>query len=516
MTENASMDRAMPAPAKPDLPLIVDLDGTLLRTDTLFECIAENMRTRPIWTLIQMMLLPFAIAKIKARLQRGADIDVTTLPVNEDVAGYCREAKAAGRTVWLVSAADQDTVSRIADQFGFFDRAIGSDGVVNNKGGNKARLLQQAFPEGFEYIGDSPADMKVWKAGKAASHVGGGSARKAAIEATGVEVVKSFPRKEFSLKAWRKAMRMHQWAKNSLIFVAPVLALEIMNPDALIRCLIAFPLIGLVASGTYFINDLLDLKADRSHHSKYKRPFASGSIKLWQGFVAAPLMIVTGVIGGALLSPPFAITMLLYLVITLSYSLALKRMPLLDTMVLGFLYTLRLIMGGVLVSVPVTQWLVVFSMFLFVSLSLAKRHVEVARKAAAGERKIANRGYKAEDAPLTLGLGLATATASPIILVLYLMDSAWPSGMYMSPSALWAAPIVLSLWLMRVWMLANRVELDDDPVTFAVKDKYSIALGGVLGLAFLIAVVGSPVSLSWLGLQTPAQVLPQALPPVVQ
>jgi 4-hydroxybenzoate polyprenyltransferase len=500
--------KGAPSPAAPAsragaLPLAVDLDGTLLLTDTLFEAIADRMRTRPFWTLLQLVQLPFAIAKVKARLQRGADLDVATLPANPAVVAYCREAKAAGRTLCLASAADQPTVEAAAARFGFFDSVIGSDGQVNNKSGAKAKRLTEMFPGGFEYIGDSPADMKVWAAGKTASIVGKEASRRPALERSGVTIARTFERQGEhpvgTFKAWRKALRLHQWAKNALIFVAPLLAMKIAAAP-MTACLIAFPLLGMMASGTYLLNDLLDLKADRGHHSKYKRPFASGSLKLWQGFLASPLLILAGLVGGYLLSPPFAATMAAYLVVTLSYSLLLKRTPLVDAMLLGFLYTLRLIMGGVLTDTALTQWLLVFSMFLFVSLSMAKRHVELVRKAAAGEMRVATRGYRAEDAPLTLGLGLATATASPVILVLYLIDSAWPSRIYAAPDALWAAPLVLSLWLMRVWLLANRAELDDDPVTFAIKDGPSLTLAAFLGAAFLFAAFGPPEGFGFLRL----------------
>ncbi|MDZ4761016.1 MAG: UbiA family prenyltransferase [Alphaproteobacteria bacterium] len=474
------------------LPLAVDLDGTLLLTDTLFEAVADRLRNRPFWTLLQLVLMPFSIAKVKARLQRGADIDTHMLPVNESVLAYCREARTEGREIVLVSAADQSVVTSLAARFGVFDRAIGSDGVTNNKGEAKANILRTAFPDGFEYIGDSPADLKVWRAARVASHVDGGDRRRRAIERMGVAVGRSFERPHAGLGAWRKAFRLHQWAKNLLIFVAPVLAMKATDAASMTACLIALPMLGILASGTYILNDLLDLNADRRHHSKQMRPFASGRIKLWHGFVAAPLMIGAGLAGGAMLSIPFALTMAAYLAVTLSYSLVLKRAPLVDVMLLGLLFTLRLLMGGVLTDTPLTQWLIVFSMFLFVSLSLAKRHVEVIRKAAVGERVVANRGYTAEDAPLTLGLGLATATACPVILVLYLIDSAWAANAYAFPGAVWTGPVVLSLWLMRVWLLANRAQLDDDPVTFAIRDPLSLALGAVLAASFALAAFGLP------------------------
>lgn len=497
-------DRIIGASGRPDpgvhtndnnvvtMPLTVDLDGTLLLTDTLFESLAEHLRRRPIWALWQLLQLPFAIAEVKERLTKTVELDVNTLPVNDEVLAYCKQAKATGREVWLVSAADQKIVDRVAARFGIFDRAIGSDGQTNNKGSAKARLLQREAPSGFEYVGDSPADMKVWKSAARASHVDKGDSRRRSIEKTGVPVAYSFERPKAGLRVWLKALRVHQWAKNVLIFIPAILAMRIVEPEILLKLVIALPLLGLMASGTYILNDLLDLQADRAHRSKFKRPFASGRIKIWQGFVAAPTLILIGLVGGFIVSPAFALTQMLYLIVTLSYSLVLKRAALADTIALSFLYTLRLIMGAVLAAVALTQWLLVFSMFLFVSLSLAKRHVEVLGKVRSGGGLIANRGYRAEDAGLTLGLGLASATAAPLILVLYIIDSAWPSGLYQLPEALWAAPVLLSLWLMRVWLLANRGELHDDPVVFAIKDPQSLIAGSALALAFVTAALASP------------------------
>lgn len=474
--------------------LAVDLDGTLLNTDTLFEALAEHLRRRPLWTLWQMIQLPFAIAKVKARIQSEGRADIATLPVNEQVLAYCRQSKKAGRPVWLVSAADQSAVDQVAEHFGVFDRAVGSDGAINNKGSTKGAFLQKVAPEGFEYVGDSRADLKVWDKAKAASLVGGGDKRARAVEKMGVIVVHRFDRPKRGVGAWIKALRLHQWAKNGLIFVPAIMAMRITDPSTFLTLLIALPLLGAMASGTYILNDLVDLHADRTHPTKHKRPFASGQLKIWQGFVVGPALIIGGLVGGFLLSPSFAVTMLSYLITTLVYSLKLKRVALADTLTLSFLYTLRLVMGAVLAGVALSHWLMVFSMFLFVSLSLAKRHVEVIRRVGQGERRVANRGYGAEDAPLTLGLGLATATIAPLILVLYIIESAWPSGVYSTPEALWVAPIALAMWLMRVWLLANRGELDDDPVVFAVKDPQSLAIGALLALGFLAAVLLPPGS----------------------
>ena len=482
------------ASVAPKLPLVVDLDGTLIKTDTLFEAFAEGLRVRPLQTALSVLKLPFGIAPFKAEMMRDHRIDLEVLPLNEEVLAYVRAEKAKGRAIWLVSAADQSIVEAIAARVGVFDRAIGSDGRTNNKGMRKAELLTSLAPEGFEYIGDSNADMKVWEKASAAAHVGGGDARKREIEQRGVTVVASFKSPNEGLKAWRKALRLHQWAKNAMMFVAPILGLRLLDLATITACLAGFVCMGVMASGTYLLNDLLDLSADRRHHSKRRRPFAAGRLPLVQGLMAAPVLIVGALIGGALISSGFGVAMAIYLVITLAYSFGLKRVPLFDTMILAFLFTIRLIMGGVLASVVVTQWLLVFSMFLFFSLSLAKRHVEVLRKVEAGLTKSAGRGYEARDASLTLGLGLASATATPVILALYIIGEAGPSGLYHQPQFLWGAPLLLSMWLCRVWLLANRAELDDDPVSFAVKDPLSLAIG--VGLAaFFAAAAFLPVGL---------------------
>ena len=478
----------------PKTLLVVDLDGTLIKTDTLFEAFAESLRARPLKTALMVLKLPLGIAPFKAAMMREHTIDLGVLPLNDEVLAYVRAEKAKGRPVWLVSAADQAIVAAIAERVGLFDRAIGSDGKTNNKGARKAKMLQSLAPEGFEYIGDSDADMKVWEKAAGAAHVGGGEARKRQIEQHGVAVTASFKSPNEGLKAWRKALRLHQWSKNAMLFIAPILGLRLFELSTFATCLAGFLCMGVMASGTYLLNDLLDLSADRTHHSKRRRPFAAGRLPLVQGLLAAPLLIFGGLVGGVLISPWFGIAMAIYLATTLAYSFGLKRVPLFDTMILAFLFTIRLIMGGVLAGVAVTQWLLVFSMFLFFSLSLAKRHVEVLRKAEAGVTKSAGRGYEARDASLTLGLGLASATATPVILALYIIGEAGPSGLYHQPQFLWGAPVMLTMWLCRVWLLANRSELDDDPVSFAVKDPLSLAIGVSLA-AFFAAAAFLPAGL---------------------
>ena len=355
------------------MPLAVDLDGTLLLTDTLFEAVAEHLRRRPLWAIWQLLQLPFAIAKVKDRLTKNVDLDVDSLPVNEEVLAYCKSAKEAGRQVWLVSAADQKMVDRIVARFDVFDRAIGSDGKTNNKGPAKAKLLEREAPGGFEYVGDSPADYKVWKSAARASFVDKGESRRRSIERMGVPVAHSFERPKAGWRSWLRTMHARQWARNALIFLPALLTMRIAEPDILLNLIVALPLLALMASGIYILNDLLNLREHRAHRSKSTPPLASGRIKLWQGFAAAPTLILVSLVGGAVLSPAFAATQICYVIVSLFNSLTIRRFAIAGTIAVSLLDTLRVVMGAVLAAVATPPWLLAFSMLLFISPSFARR-----------------------------------------------------------------------------------------------------------------------------------------------
>ena len=288
------------------------------------------------------------------------------------------------------------------------------------------------------------------------------------------------------MRPWIRALRLHQWSKNVLLFAPLFLSGVFLQWEGVVRAAIGFLIFGFVASATYVINDLSDLSADRRHAVKRHRPFASGALPVVQGLIAAPLMLVVGVAAAQALSPAFALWLCIYLVTTLAYSFRLKRVPFLDVFVVGWLFTIRLLMGIALAESAPSAWLLAFSMMFFFAMALAKRHVEVSQ--AAPGQTIPGRGYRAEDAPLTLALGVTSTLGSVLILLNYLIGEAFPSGLYRMPSLLWAAPVLLSLWVMRIWLLAHRGELDDDPVAFAMRDRISLGMGALLGVFFLGAV----------------------------
>lgn len=471
------------------LPLIVDLDGTLLATDTLYESIAQNFFTRPLKTIFACLGYLKGRAQLKENIAALDAPDVDAMPKHSALIDYIKAARADGRPVHLVTAAHQKIADQVHVETALFDSATGSTIAVNLKSAHKANYLKKQFPDGFVYAGDSRADLAVWDAAAGAITVGVTNSVASAVKAQGTSVEQAFgtPNQTSALRNWRKALRLHQWSKNILLFVPLVLAHVYDSPDLVIKTALGFLLMGFVASGTYLINDLSDLSADRRHATKQDRPLASGAISVQLGFIAAALLIAGGTALAFLLEPRFGAGILVYLIITLSYSLSLKRVALLDVFILSLLYSVRVLLGVALVAVTLSAWLVAFSFFFFYSMSLAKRHVELVRSKVAPDETIPGRGYRPSDWPLTLNLGASSAVGAIIVIVLYLTEEAFPSGSYSAAGFLWAAPVLIALWMQRIWLLSHRGDLDDDPVAFAVKDPISIGLGIALGIFFCAA-----------------------------
>ncbi len=468
------------------IPLVVDLDGALLKTDTLVEMAAASFFRRPLRTLWTLRAGLGGRARLKAALAAGHELDVASLPLRAELMAYLHDQHRSGRALHLVSAADQRVVDRVAAEFDLFHGAHGSQGGVNLKGRRKAAFILERFPDGFAYAGDSAADLHVWREADAVLLAGTrpGVARRA--RALGKPMEAEFHAEPAGLKVWSKALRVHQWTKNLLIFV-PLLLSDHAGLHGALVVAAGFVLMSMAASATYLVNDIADLGGDRRHRSKRNRPLASGALPLIQAALVAPALLILAFAGALWLAPGFAAALLIYLALTLAYSIRLKRVAMLDVFVLAALYTLRLVMGTVLSDTHFSPWLLTFSAFFFLSMSLAKRHVEVVAATGPPEQNLPGRGYRPGDAVLTLGIGLASSAAAVLVIIQYMMAEAFPSDVYRFPAALWATPVLLGLWISRIWLLAQRGELDDDPVSFAVKDRISIGLGLVLIAAFLAA-----------------------------
>ena len=480
---NALAEADLPASdACSDYPLVLDLDGTLLRTDLLLEAALQYAKKSPHTAFLLFWWALKGIAHLKHQLAQRTDLAIELLPVNERLVTYAREAADNGRTVVAATAANIELAGKVCSRFTFIDEVIASCDKTNLKGLRKAEALTARFPDGFAYAGDTHADLAVWRSARFGVFAGRDESLLAGLgKVTSLEA--DFSIRKATPADWMRALRLHQWAKNGLLFLPLLLAGAIFDPARWIACVAAFVAIGLTASGTYLINDLLDLEADRQHWTKRNRPFAAGLIGIPHGILASGALLTVGfalaAVGAGL---PVLALLSLYCVVTLSYSLHLKRVPVLDVTILASLFTLRLVLGAAAAEVPISSWLLVFSMFLFLSLALAKRSTEIGRKSSSASDH--GRGYFVADAMLVAGLGVSSAVGAIHVLVLYLINEAFPSTLYGLPQLLWAAPVFIGLWLGRVWLLCGRGILNDDPVVFAVSDKISILLGAGVFASF--------------------------------
>jgi 4-hydroxybenzoate polyprenyltransferase/phosphoserine phosphatase len=471
-----------------EIPLCVDLDGTLILTDTLAELLLLAATDEP-WLILRIPLwLLRGRAHLKHMLSGQVTLNVSALPLNQPVLEYLKEQRGAGRRLILATAADIRIAREIAAHIGLFDEVIASDGVTNLTGSPKAEALQERFGKnGFDYAGNENRDMAIWSVARNAIVVSGGPglAQKAAEVC---EVEKSFIMPPPTWREWLRALRVHQWTKNLLIFI-PILGAHAWGDFAKLKAvIIAFLVFCPGASSVYILNDLLDLESDRHHASKHRRPFASGRISLPAGMAAWLLLIVLAA-GLAVLTLPWSFCTVFagYYLLTLLYSHRLKRIVLVDVFVLASLYCIRIFAGGVAAQVPVSRWLLAFSLFLFLSLALAKRFTELRSMLSAKAVKIKGRGYQDADLELVGSMGISSGYIAVLVLAFYI-DNPAVTMLYRHPSALWAACIVILYWISRIWLFAHRGVLHDDPVVFAIKDRESWLAGLVLVLIAMAAM----------------------------
>jgi 4-hydroxybenzoate polyprenyltransferase/phosphoserine phosphatase len=470
-----------------EAPLVVDLDGTLLRTDLLYEKFALLLFAKP-WLLA---LVPLWLLRGKAALKREftrrVDLDVETLPVNTELLDWLRAEKARGRTLALVSASDDTLVRRVAQRFGdLFDIAQGSDGTTNLAGACKLEALAARFGANFTYAGDERRDIVIWEHCKSAVLAGHGCGLRASLSPQ-VAVTGSFAVPKVTISTWARELRVQQWAKNALLFVPLLLSGAFLDPQLLSRVALGFLAFSLLASASYLFNDLVDLRADRMHRSKSKRPLASGDLPLRAALMALPVMALLVAALLTRLPVEFTGVALIYLAVTLLYSFVLKRTPILDLLALGFLFTVRILAGIAATQTSISPWLLVFCMFFFFSLATVKRYSECKVMEAEGRTELTGRGYHAADANTLMAMGVASGFCSSLVFFLFLIDPLSPVSAYSRPELLWLVCAVLAYWLGRAWLLAGRGEMNDDVVVFALKDRVSLVLGALCALLGLLA-----------------------------
>lgn len=451
--------------------LAVDLDGTLLRSDMLLESFWELAARDLAGAASAAFGLGAGRAALKAALADRARVDPALLPYDEAVLAHIRAWRADGGRAVLVTASDQRLARAVADHLGCFDAVHGSDGTTNLKGRAKADFLVERFGAGgFDYIGDSRADLAVWPRARRAITAGAGKGLRRAVEAAHDDVVHLGA--PGGAGPYLRAMRPHQWAKNALIFLPP-LAGHVTDPRAWAAAFAAFVAFSLVASGVYLLNDLLDLAADRAHPRKRTRPLAAGTLPILHGSALAPALFAAGLMAALIFTPAAFVAVLLgYLALTMAYSLTLKRRLIIDICTLAGLYTIRLIGGGVATGVVLSPWLMAFSIFLFFALAAVKRQAELVSDVARGREGSAGRSYVVGDLPIMAMMALAAGYVAVLVMALY-VSSAAVQELYSAPFLLWGVCPVLLYWISRVVMLTHRGHMHDDPVVFALRDLNS-------------------------------------------
>jgi 4-hydroxybenzoate polyprenyltransferase/phosphoserine phosphatase len=450
------------------LPLVVDLDGTLTPTDTLTESVLKLIKQRP----ANLLALPFWLIKgrsfLKARIAERVDLPVASLPLRHELIDYLKAEKARGRTLMLATAAHRRIAEPFARRLGLFDTILASDEQTNLKGKTKLAAIQQHYPQGFVYAGDSKADLPIWAQAEGAVLVGASPQVSAQVRDAG-HVECEFGGARPNMALWLRALRVHQWAKNLLLFVPLLTGFAFFDPVRVLSILMAFVAFSLIASSTYLVNDLWDLDSDRIHLRKRHRPFASGSIGIAQGIAVAGLLLCTAFVLAAAVSAAFAGMLALYLVLTSAYSWSLKRYVLIDVLMLAVLYTMRILAGSVAVHMRVTSWLLAFSVFAFFSLALVKRCSELVSLQQMGAQSAHGRDYQVSDLSVLWPLGCASSIASVVVFGLFI-SAPETVATYASHQLLWVAGLGLIYWQARLWIKTSRGEMHDDPLVFAMRD----------------------------------------------
>ncbi len=475
------------APEVSRRPLCVDLDGTLVKSDTLIDSLLLLLRSRPLAVLQLPVWLLRGKAAVKAEVGTRVSLDVVHLPYNRSLIEYLEVERAEGRRLYLATGADQQLAARIAEHVGLFDGVLASDGRTNLTAGNKLEGLRRTFgDEGYDYIGNAGPDLQLLEHAGTAMIANPAPALRARLRSRGVTVEREFRDRSARGKAILKALRLHQWAKNVLIFL-PMLLAHVLRASVFADAAFAFVSFSLCASSTYIANDLLDIESDRRHPRKRLRPFAAGDLSVATGVaISAALLAGSIAIAVALLPLGFLMWLFLYLVTTLAYSLVLKRVVLVDVILLSGLYTVRMLAGASATRVNVSPWLAAFSVFLFLSLAMVKRFSELENTRERGQALANGRGYVLGDIEQLRVFGTSSAYAAVVVFSFYI-GAHDVSSLYRHGNRLWLITPLMIYWLSRVWLLASRGQLDEDPVIFAVTDRVSLLTGAAVAVIAALA-----------------------------
>jgi len=466
-------DRSLASAA--EAPLCVDLDGTLVKSDTLVDSLLVLARTHPALVLTLPGRVLRGKAAFKAFVTESVSLDVAHLPYNRPLLNYLQQERARGRAIFLATGADVRLANSVAAHLGIFTGVLGSDGATNLTGAKKLDRLRAFLGPGvFDYIGNDTPDLPLLAQANEAMVTNPTFGLRMGLRAHGIQTAREFQERRHPFQSLVKAVRVHQWAKNLLIFV-PLFCSHALTAGKLLTALAAFCCFSLTASAAYIVNDLLDIEADRRHPRKSQRPFASGDLSAFSGLGVVAVFLLMAFAGAWQLHSAFFGWLLFYLAATLSYSWYLKRIALVDVLALSGLYILRLLAGAAATHTPISHWLAGFSMFLFLSLAMVKRFAELENLRASSSTPKNGRGYMLADLAQLRSFGTASSFAAVVVFAIYISG---PDVVKLQqPGRLWLMMPLMILWLCRVWLLASRGELDEDPVAFALTDRMSQFIG---------------------------------------
>jgi len=474
-----------------EVPLVVDLDGTLVNGDTLLENVLSLIRHRPSCILMLPLWRLQGKAALKAKIAERFPLDGATLGYRRDLLEYLQSERARGRRLVLATAAHESIAAGAAEHLKIFDEVIASTASVNLKGKTKRdKLIERFGLKGFDYIGDNKADTPIWVACRIGHMAGSMNRLPSTALASGAQQGEVFANARPRLKTWIRAMRPHQWVKNLLVF-APTLLNHRLDAGVLKSLVVTFFAFSFVSSATYINNDLFDLAADRQHPRKSKRPLASGDLSVKSGIFLALFLLIAGFALGGTVGLPLEACLLGYLCLTTFYSSFLKGKPIIDVIALASLYTLRLYAGGVVSGSFVSAWLFQFSIFLFISLAFVKRYSEMRRLFHEGQEVAPGRNYRASDLSIIGQAGMTAGFMGGLVLALY-VNGGEIQRLYPRHEMLWGLCPLFVYWITRVWLVAHRGNMNEDPIVWAFKDRVSYIVGFLMFVSMLLATIKYP------------------------
>lgn len=467
--------------------ICVDLDGTLINTDTLVELFIRGLKHCP----HMLFLCPFWLLKgkinLKLKLSFYCAKYANRFPFNEKLVSFLREEKRRGKKIYLATACEESLARSIVKDLDLFEDVFGTSEKTNLKAENKAELLVSKFGEGnFAYAGNSASDLEVWKRASEIILVNAPEAlsKRARLQNPQSHFLE-FPNKTDSFRAFLKTIRIHQWAKNILIFVPLFLSHQYFNAEKVIAALLAFFALSFCASATYIFNDILDIENDRAHKTKKNRPIASGSFPASKAFLVIFAFALLAAALSMSVSLNLFLFLLLYVAATLGYSFFFKRIVIVDVIVLSSLYLYRIYFGAFATGTVISFWLVSFSILMFFSLGSMKRYIELQSLEGIAEEKVKGRAYVKSDISTISTLGISAGMMSSVLYILYVNNAA--SEMYLRPDFLLIGSLLFLYFISKTWLMASRRLVHDDPVIYAIKTGENYVLIALFAAIFILA-----------------------------